>query len=62
MGQYFVNGRYAEWATEELLDKNRRSVAFYRGITPVILTGNGLKNMHTLTRCLITSPGPGLLG
>ena len=40
MGQYFVTGRYAEWAKEELLDKNRQSVAFYRGITPTILTGN----------------------
>lgn len=40
MGQYFVTGRYVEWAKEELLDKDRRSVAFYRGITPTILTGN----------------------
>ena len=38
MGQYFVTGRYAEWAKEELLDKDRRSVAFYRGTTPTILT------------------------
>ena len=38
MGQYFVTGRYAEWAKEELLDKDRRSVAFYRGVTPTILT------------------------
>ena len=60
MGQYFVTGRYAEWAKEELLDKNRRSVAFYRGITPVVLTGNNLRN--TLSRCWITSPGPWLLG
>ena len=58
MGQYFVTGRYAEWAKEELLDKNRRSVAFYRGITPVILTGNDLRNLSTLTRCWITSLGP----
>ena len=47
MGQYFVTGRYADWAKEELLDKNRRSVAFYRGITPTILTGNDLKNLLT---------------
>ena len=53
MGQYFVTGRYAEWAKEELLDKNRQSVAFYRGITPVILTGNDLRNMPTLTGSLL---------
>ena len=50
MGQYFVTGRYAEWAKEELLDKNRRSVAFYRGITPTILTGNVLKEFFAKQR------------
>lgn len=50
MGQYFVTGRYAEWAKEELLDKNRRSVAFYRGITPTILTGNVLKEIFAKQR------------
>ena len=43
MGQYFVKDGYVKWSKEELLDKNRKSVAFYRGVTPIIVTGNGHK-------------------
>jgi len=37
-GQYMAEDGYINWAKEELLEKNRKSVAFYRGTTPIILT------------------------
>ena len=47
MGQYFVKDGYVKWTKEELLDKNRKTVAFYRGVTPIIITGKG----HKCTSC-----------
>ena len=38
MNQYFGTNKYFEWAENELLKKNRRTVGFYRGTTPTILT------------------------
>ena len=38
MTQYFGTDTYPKWAKEELVDKGRQTVGFYRGATPTILT------------------------
>ena len=38
MGHYIKNDGYIEFAERELREKGRKTVAFYRGVDPVIWT------------------------